>query len=128
MRSGCRVGEQQGDVLGADVAAVDAVGGAGAALDAPSDLTFVAAPVAGGDPAQQVMVATELGGLLVLTGRGDAASPGERAVRAAAQLNTLLQAAASRPVAIEVKESPLQVVSGATTIVAVTADDAQGLS
>jgi hypothetical protein len=89
---------------------------------------FVAAPVPGGDPAQQAMVATELGGLLVLTGKGDAASPGERAIRAAAHLNALLQAAASRPVAVEVKENPLQVVSGGTAIVAVTPEDAQGLS
>ena len=40
MRARRRVGEQQGDILGADVAAVDPVGGAGAALDPPRDVAF----------------------------------------------------------------------------------------
>ena len=38
MGAGRGVGEQQGDVLGADVAAVDPIGGAGAALDPAGDL------------------------------------------------------------------------------------------
>ena len=38
MRAGRGVGEQQRDVLGADVAAVDPIGGAGAALDPAGDL------------------------------------------------------------------------------------------
>ena len=38
MGAGRGVGEQQGDVLGAHVAAVDAIGGACPALDAPRDL------------------------------------------------------------------------------------------
>jgi hypothetical protein len=40
MGSGRRVGEQQGDVLRADVAAIDPVRRAGAALDPPGDLAF----------------------------------------------------------------------------------------
>jgi hypothetical protein len=39
-----------------------------------------------------------------------------------------MQAAVSRPVAVEVRQSPLQVVSGDTAIVAVTPEDAQGLA
>ena len=42
MRAGRGVGEQQRDVLGADVAAVDPIGRAGAALDPPRDLAFAA--------------------------------------------------------------------------------------
>jgi hypothetical protein len=42
MRAGCRVGEQQGDVLGADVAPVDAIGRSRAALDPAHDLGLVA--------------------------------------------------------------------------------------
>ena len=40
--AGRGIGEQQGDVLGADVAAVDPIGRAGAALDPPGDFAFAA--------------------------------------------------------------------------------------
>ena len=40
MRAGGGIGEQQGDVLGADVAAVDAIGGPGAPLDPAGDFAF----------------------------------------------------------------------------------------
>ena len=43
MGAGRGVGEQQGDVLGADVAAVDPIGRAGAALDPAGDLAFAVA-------------------------------------------------------------------------------------
>jgi hypothetical protein len=89
---------------------------------------FVAAVAPGGDPGQHAVVGSELGPLLVLTGRGDAASPGERAARAASVLNGLIQQATSRPVAIEVKENPLQIASAGTTIVLVTPEDAEGLA
>jgi len=88
---------------------------------------FVAAVAPGGDPGQHAVVGSELGPLLVLTGRADAATPGDRAARAASVLNGLLQQATSRPVAIDVKENPLQIASGGTTIVLVTPEDAQGL-
>ncbi len=42
MRAGRRIGEQQGDILGAHVAAVDAIGGAGATLDAADDFLLLA--------------------------------------------------------------------------------------
>ena len=65
---------------------------------------FVAVPAPGGDPERHAVVGTEIGPVLVLSGRADAASTAERAARVAAQLNTLLQAAASRPVPVEVKD------------------------
>ncbi|EZP56077.1 hypothetical protein BW41_00721 [Sphingomonas sp. RIT328] len=40
VRAGRRIGEEQADVLGADVAPVDAIGAAGAALDAAHDLAL----------------------------------------------------------------------------------------
>ena len=42
MRAGRRIGEQQGDILGAHVAPVDAIGGAGATLDAADDFLLLA--------------------------------------------------------------------------------------
>ncbi len=90
---------------------------------------FVAAPAPGGDPERHALVGTELGPVLVLSGRSDAASTAERAARAAAQLNALMHTAASRPVLVEVKEAPaLQIAAGGATIVTVTAEDAEGLS
>ena len=50
--AGRRIGEQQGDVLGADVAAVDPIGGAGAALDPPGDLAFAGAALVACDRAR----------------------------------------------------------------------------
>ena len=89
---------------------------------------FVAVPAPGGDPERHAVVGTEIGPVLVLSGRADAASTAERAARVAAQLNALLQTAASRPVLVEVKEGPLQIAAGGATLLAVTAEDAEGLS
>lgn len=90
---------------------------------------FVAVPAPGGDPERHAVVGTELGPVLVLSGRSDAASTAERAAKAAAQLNGLLQAAASRPVLVEVQEGPApRIVGAGATIVTVTAEDAEGLA
>jgi len=90
---------------------------------------FVAVPAPGGDPERHAVVGTELGPVLVLSGRWDAASTAERAARTATQLNGLLQAAESRPVRVEVQEGPApRIAAGGVTIVTVTAEDAEGLS
>ena len=90
---------------------------------------FVAMPAPGGDPERHAVVGTELGPVLVLSGRADAASTAERAARAAARLNGLMQTAASRPVMIEAPDGPApRIVAGGATIVTVTAEDADGLS
>jgi len=89
---------------------------------------FVPAPAPGADPGRNVLVATELGPVLVLTGPADAATTAERANRAAARLNALLQAATSRPVLVEVHEGPLRLSASGTTIVHVTDEDAEGLA
>jgi hypothetical protein len=89
---------------------------------------FAAAMAPKGDPERTAVVETEIGPLLVLSGRGDAASPGERAARVAAQLNALLQASTNRPVRIDMQDSPPRVVAEGATIVTVDAEDAEGMA
>ena len=90
---------------------------------------FVAVPAPGGDPERHVVVGTEIGPVLVLSGRADAASTAERAARVAAQLNALLQAAASRPVPVEVKDGAApQITAGGAALLTVTAEDAEGMA
>jgi hypothetical protein len=112
----------------------------GGARSAPAEFTavrssgdvfrprFAALPAPGGDPERHAVVGTEIGPVLVLTGRADAASTGERAARAAARLNALMLAASSRPVPVEAQEGPTRITAGGTPIVAVTAEDAEALS
>jgi hypothetical protein len=89
---------------------------------------FVVVPAPGGDPERHVVVGTEIGPVLVLTGRADAASAAERGARVAAQLNALLQTAASRPVPVEVKDGAVpQIAAGGATLLTVTAEDAEGM-
>jgi hypothetical protein len=117
--------------------AVVAVGGA---QSAPVEFTavrpsgevyrphFAATAAPNGDPERTAVVATEIGPVLVLSGRGDAASPGERAARVATQLNTLLQASASRPVRIDMQDAPPRVIAEGATIVTVGPEDAEGMA
>lgn len=73
------------------------------------------------------LVACELGPVLLLTGKADAASTAERAAKLAAALNSLSDAAAA--VTFEVRERPLLGVAVAgrpELLVAVTAEDAAG--
>jgi hypothetical protein len=74
------------------------------------------------------MVSTEIGPVLLLTGKGDAPSTAERAGRVAATLTGLVEAAASRPVTFEVREgaAPAVALSGGPVIVTPTADDVDG--
>ncbi len=69
-----------------------------------------------------VLVATDLGPVLVLGGPGDAPSQIERAVRTAAALNALVDEAQKKPVSLEVRSGAMAVVGGAV-LAAVTPDD-----
>jgi hypothetical protein len=70
-----------------------------------------------------VFVSTEIGPLLILSGRGDAASTVERAERVASALNAAFEAAAGgRAAAVEVQGSTLRV--GGTVATATAADAA----
>jgi hypothetical protein len=97
----------------------------------PSTSTFVprffAAPVS--STTDQALVSTLLGPVLLLSDRETAPSVGERAVRVAAALNAAFDAAASRPVTLETRDSPPSVaVAGGGIIVTATPDDATGYS
>lgn len=90
---------------------------------------FVAMPAPGGDPDRQAVVGTELGPVLVLSGRAEASSVAERASRVAALLNFVMQGAASRPALVEAQEEPTpRVAADGATIVTVTAEDVEGLA
>lgn len=90
---------------------------------------FAAMPAPGGDPERHAVVATELGPVLVLSGRSDASSTAERAVRVAALLNGVMQTAATRAVPIEAQEGPpARIVAGGATLATVSAEDADGLA
>jgi hypothetical protein len=79
-------------------------------------------------PDRHAFVSTEIAPVLLLTGKADAGSTAERAGRVASALNTLVEAAATRPVAFEVREGavPAVAVSGGEVLVTATAEDAQG--
>jgi hypothetical protein len=79
-------------------------------------------------PAEDVVfVSTELGPALLLGGKADAPSTAERAMRAAAALNAVVQAAASRPAVLEVRDRPaigVALAGSPSLLVAATAEDA----
>jgi len=86
---------------------------------------FFAAPVSSGT--DQALVSTLLGPVLVLSDREGAPSVAERAVRVAAALNAAFDAAASRPLALEARDSPPSVaVAGGSVLVTATPEDAAG--
>jgi hypothetical protein len=91
-------------------------------------LRFFPAPVLQAPAGRHAFVATELGPVLLLSGRGDAPSTAERAGRVAAALTALVESAASRPVAFEVRDGAVPVVgvSGGPAVVSATAEDADG--
>jgi FHA domain-containing protein/IPT/TIG domain-containing protein len=98
------------------------------AMQRPSASTFVphffAAPVPEDPAGGRVFVSTALGPVLLLAGRDEAPSVGERAVRAAAALN----AAFSARTPLELRESPVPAVvargSSAAAVNATSADAA----
>jgi hypothetical protein len=86
---------------------------------------FFAAPVS--SSTDQALVSSRLGPVLLLSDRENAPSVGERAVRVAAALNAAFDAAASRPVTIEARDTPPSVaVAGGSVLVTATPDDAAG--
>ena len=86
---------------------------------------FFAAPVS--SATDQALVSTLLGPVLLLSDRESAPSVGERAVRVASALNAAFDAAASRPMTLETRDSPPSVaVSGGSVLVTATAEDAAG--
>lgn len=77
-----------------------------------------------GTDAETVKVSTELGPFLILRGKGDAPSAAERAARAAAALNGVMEQAQRGPVAVALRENPLGVAAGAgPLLVAALPDD-----
>lgn len=98
----------------------------------PSGPTFIpryfAALVPGDDASEHAFVANELGPVLLLTGKADAPSTGERAARAAAALNALFESAA-RPVSFELREAPAPAVAVSgrpQVLLTATPEDAAG--
>ena len=92
---------------------------------------FFAAPVPEHPTAGLVFVSTELGPVLLLGGRADAASPAERAFKLAASLNALVAGAAQKPPAFEAREQPqpsVAVVGDVRPFLVPTAEDAAAYS
>jgi IPT/TIG domain/FHA domain len=92
---------------------------------------FFAAPVPEYPDEGLVFVSTELGPVLLIGGRADAASPAERAFKLAASLNALVAGAASKPPAFEERERPepsVAVVGDVRPFLVPTAEDAAAYS
>ena len=90
------------------------------------------APAPAGAPAEtgdrRALVSTELGPVLLLTGKADAASTSERAARAAEAMTAVMESAANRPPTFEVRDgaSPVVAVTGGPVVVTATSDDVDG--
>lgn len=87
-------------------------------------------PAPAPERSDSVMVASDIGPVLVLGGPGDAPSVAERGVRTAAALNALADEAQKKPVSLEARAGALAVVGGAV-LATVTPEDVaayEGLS
>lgn len=100
-------------------------------IASPSAATYTpryfAAPVQDHPSHDHAFIATELGPVLLLTGKGDAPSTAERAARVASALNGLL--AAGKPVALELRDKPVPGVAVAgspSLLVSATPEDTAG--
>jgi hypothetical protein len=91
-------------------------------------LRFFPAVAAQGAPDRHVFVSTEIGPVLVLTGKADASTTTERAERVATTLTRLFDAAANRAVTFEVREgaTPAVAVADGPVVVTATPDDVEG--
>ena len=92
---------------------------------------FFAAPVTEFPGTGLVFVSTELGPVLLLGGPAEAASTTERAVKVAKALNALVEGAASRPPAFELRERPqpsVGVVGEVSPFLVPTPEDAAAYS
>lgn len=110
-------------------------GGVSFVVMSPSEASFrpYYFPAAAADrPSEDaVLVSTELGPTLLLGGKADAPSTAERAARAAAALNAVVEAAGSGAVTLEARDRPTAGVALAGSpglLVAATADDAAAYS
>ncbi len=97
-------------------------------LSGMARLRFFPVPAPQGPPDRHAFVSSELGPVLVLTGKADAGSTAERADRVAEALTRVMETAITRPVSLEVREgaTPAVAVSGGEAIVTATPDDADG--
>ena len=97
-------------------------------LSGNARLRFFPAPAPQGAPGRYVFVSTEIGPVLLLTGKADAGTTAERADRVATALNALMESALSRPVSLEVREAPAPAVAvtGGPVVVSATPDDVEG--
>lgn len=90
---------------------------------------FFAAPVPTDPSCEHVFVSTELGPLLLLSQKDDAATTGERAAQVASGLNALFLEATSRSLKLEARDVPGPAVAVAgrpNALVRATAEDAAG--
>ena len=97
-------------------------------LSGNARLRFYAAPAPQGGPGRHVFVSTEIGPVLVLTGKADAGSLAERAEAVARSLTALVEGAAGRPVTVEVRDgaTPAVAVAGGPVLVSATPEDVEG--
>ena len=89
---------------------------------------FFAARVPEGPPDRYAFVSTDIGPLLLLTGKADAPSVGERAVRVTTALAAAMEAASTRAVTVEVRDgaAPAVTLAGGAVLVTATPDDTEG--
>ena len=97
-------------------------------LSGNARMRFFPAPAPQGAPDRYAFVSTEIGPVLLLTGKADAGTTAERADRVATTLNALMESAPSRPVSLEVREAPAPAVAitGGPIVVSATPDDVEG--
>jgi hypothetical protein len=110
-------------------------GGVAFVVMSPSEASFRPRyfPAAAADrPSEDVvLVSTEMGPALLLSGKADAPSTVERAARAAAAMNAVVEAAATRPATLEVRDGPpagVALAGSRSLLVAATAEDAAAYS
>jgi hypothetical protein len=97
-------------------------------LSGNARMRFYPAPAPQGAPDRYAFVSTEIGPVLLLTGKADARTTAERADRVATALTALMESALSRPVSLEVREAPAPAVAiaGGPVVVSATPDDVEG--
>jgi FHA domain-containing protein/IPT/TIG domain-containing protein len=97
-------------------------------LSGNARLRFYPAPVPTGPPDRYALVSTEMGPVLLLTGKGDAGTTSERADRVATALTALMESATSRAVTLETREggAPSVAVAGGPVLLSATPDDVEG--
>jgi hypothetical protein len=97
-------------------------------LSGNARLRFFPASASQGAPDRYAFVSTEIGPVMVLTGKGDAATTAERADRVATALTAMMESATSRAVTLEVREgaAPAVAVAGGPVLVSATPEDVEG--